>query len=186
MQFIPTELDGVLVIQPDIFRDPRGFFLESYHLRKYREGGIAEPFVQDNHSRSERGTIRGLHAQRLHPQGKLIRVLAGEIFDVVVDIRKGSPTFRRWIRVEMTSRNMVQTYVPSGFAHGFCVVSQFAEVEYKCTDFYDPADELRIIWDDASLGIKWPVAEPLLSEKDRGAQSLDQIMHLLPQFRQVA
>jgi dTDP-4-dehydrorhamnose 3,5-epimerase len=109
MQFIPTELDGVLVIQPDIFRDPRGFFLESYHLRKYREGGIAEPFVQDNHSRSERGTIRGLHAQRLHPQGKLIRVLAGEIFDVVVDIRKGSPTFRRWIRVEMTSRNMVQT-----------------------------------------------------------------------------
>ncbi len=184
MKFIPTELDGVLVIEPDLFRDPRGFFLEAYHQRKYREGGIAEPFVQDNHSRSERGTIRGLHAQRLHPQGKLIRVLQGEIFDVVVDIRKGSPTFARWIKVELTAGNFLQCYVPPGFAHGFCVRSEFAEVEYKCTDFYDPSDEMRIIWNDPSIGVQWPTAEPLLSDKDRDARTLDELMQFLPQYKE--
>jgi dTDP-4-dehydrorhamnose 3,5-epimerase len=184
MKFIHTELDGVLVIQPDIFRDPRGFFLETYQQHKYREAGIAELFVQDNHSRSARGTIRGLHAQRMHPQGKLLRVLEGEIFDVVVDIRKGSPTFRRWIKVVMTSDNVLQTYVPPGFAHGFCVRSQFAEVEYKCTDFYDPSDELRIIWNDPSIGVQWPTVEPLLSDKDRNGQTLDELMQLLPQYKE--
>ncbi len=184
MKFIPTELDGVLVIEPDLFRDPRGFFLETYHQRKYREGGIVEPFVQDNHSRSERGTIRGLHAQRLHPQGKLIRVLQGEIFDVVVDIRKGSPTFARWIKVELTAGNFLQCYVPPGFAHGFCVRSEFAEVEYKCTDFYDPSDEMRIIWNDPSIGVQWPTAEPLLSDKDRDARTLDELMQFLPQYKE--
>jgi len=184
MKFIPTELDGVLVIEPDLFRDPRGFFLETYHLRKYREGGIAGPFVQDNHSRSARGTIRGLHAQRLHPQGKLIRVLQGEISDVVVDIRKGSPTFARWIKVELTADNFLQCFVPPGFAHGFCVRSEFAEVEYKCTDFYDPSDEIRIIWNDPSIGVQWPTAEPVLSDRDRDARTLDELMQFLPQYRE--
>jgi dTDP-4-dehydrorhamnose 3,5-epimerase len=185
MKFIHTELDGVLVIQPDIFRDPRGFFLETYQQHKYREGAIAQSFVQDNHSRSVRGTIRGLHAQRMHPQGKLIRVLQGEICDVVVDVCKGSPTFRRWIKTE-TADNFLQCYVPPGFAHGFCVRSEFAEIEYKCTDFYAPSDELTIIWNDSTIGIKWPSGEPLLSDKDRGARTLDQLMHLLPQYREVA
>jgi dTDP-4-dehydrorhamnose 3,5-epimerase len=184
MKFMSTELDGVLVIEPDIFRDTRGFFLETYHEGKYREGGVAQRFTQDNHSRSERGTIRGLHAQRMHPQGKLIRVLQGEIFDVVVDIRKGSPTFRRWIKVELTADNFLQCYVPPGFAHGFCVRSEFAEVEYKCTDFYNPSDELRIIWNDPSIGVRWPTAKPLLSEKDRDARILDELMEFLPQYNQ--
>ncbi len=182
MKFIRTELDGVLIIEPDVFRDKRGFFLETYHQRKYRDGGITEPFVQDNHSRSARGTVRGLHFQRTHPQGKLIRVLAGEIFDVVVDIRGGSRTFRRWIGTELSAANFLQCYVPSGFAHGFCVLSEFAEVEYKCTDFYDPSDELRIIWNDPGIGVRWPVAQPLLSDKDRVAPYLDELMDLLPQY----
>jgi dTDP-4-dehydrorhamnose 3,5-epimerase len=184
MEFIHTRLDGVLVIQPDIFSDPRGFFLETYHQRKYREAGITELFVQDNHSRSARGTIRGLHAQRLHPQGKLIRVLQGEIFDVVVDIRKGSPTFARWINVELTADNFFQCYVPPGFAHGFCVRSEFAEVEYKCTDFYDPSDEIRIIWNDPSIGVHWPTAEALLSDKDRDGRTLDELMQFLPRYQE--
>ena len=184
MEFIHTRLDGVLVIQPDIFSDPRGFFLETYHQRKYREAGITELFVQDNHSRSARGTIRGLHAQRLHPQGKLIRVLQGEIFDVVVDIRKGSPTFARWINVELTADNFLQCYVPPGFAHGFCVRSEFAEVEYKCTDFYDTSDEIRIIWNDPSIGVHWPTAEALLSDKDRDGRTLDELMQFLPRYQE--
>lgn len=182
MKFIRTELDGVLIIEPDVFRDGRGFFLEAYHQRKYRDGGIAQPFVQDNHSRSARGTIRGLHFQRIHPQGKLIRVLAGEIFDVVVDIRRGSPTFRLWMGTELSAANFLQCYVPSGFAHGFCVLSEFAEVEYKCTDFYDPSDELRIIWNDPVIGVRWPVAQPVLSDKDRDAPYLDELMDPLPQY----
>jgi dTDP-4-dehydrorhamnose 3,5-epimerase len=121
----------------------------------------------------------------MHPQGKLIRVLQGEICDVVVDVRKGSPTFRRWIKTE-TADNFLQCYVPPGFAHGFCVRSEFAEIEYKCTDFYAPSDELTIIWNDSTIGIKWPSGEPLLSDKDRGARTLDQLMHLLPQYREVA
>lgn len=182
MKFHRTEFDGVLVVEPDSFRDSRGFFLETYQQSKYREGGVAAPFVQDNHSRSTGGTIRGLHAQRLHPQGKLIRVLRGEIFDVVVDIRIGSPTFRHWIKIELTADNFLQCYVPPGFAHGFCVRSAFAEIEYKCTDFYDPSDELRILWNDPAIGVKWPTAQPLLSDKDRDAFTLSELMESLPRY----
>jgi len=183
MKIICTELEGVLVISPDVFKDSRGFFLETYQQCKYREGGIVEPFVQDNHSRSTRGTIRGLHAQRCHPQGKLIRVLQGEICDVVVDIRQGSPTFRHWIKTELSADNFLQCYIPPGFAHGFFVRSTVAEVEYKCTDFYDPSDELRIIWNDPAIGIEWPTADPLLSDKDRGGQTLDELLEHLPRYR---
>lgn len=182
MKFIKAGFDGVLVIEPDLFRDGRGFFLESYNQRKYHAGGVRESFVQDNHSRSARNTIRGLHAQRLHPQGKLIRVLQGAIFDVVVDIRRGSPTFGRWIDVELTVENFRQCYVPPGFAHGFCVRSEFAEIEYKCTDFYDPSDELRIIWNDSTIGVRWPTLTPLISDKDSAAQRLEDLTHLLPVY----
>jgi dTDP-4-dehydrorhamnose 3,5-epimerase len=182
MMFHRTEFDGVLVIEPYSFRDSRGFFLETYQQAKYREGGVAAAFVQDNHSRSAGGTIRGLHAQRLHPQGKLIRVLHGKIFDVVVDIRRGSPTFRHWIKIELTADNFLQCYVPPGFAHGFCVRSESAEIEYKCTDFYDPSDELRIVWNDPAIGVKWPTAQPLLSDKDRDALPLSELMESLPQY----
>ena len=182
MKFFPTELDGVLVFEPDVLKDAHGFFLETYHHRKYREAGIEKPFVQENHSRSARGTIRGLHAQRTRPQGKLIWVLQGAIFDVMVAIRKGSPTFRRWIKVELRADNFLQCYVPPGFAHGFCVRSEFAEVAYKCTEFYDPRDELRVIWNDRTIGVQWPTDAPLLSDKDRCARPLDELMDELPLF----
>jgi dTDP-4-dehydrorhamnose 3,5-epimerase len=182
MKITCTDLKGVLLIQPDVFKDPRGFFLETYQQRKYRDAGIIHPFVQDNHSRSARGTIRGLHAQRCRPQGKLIRVLQGAICDVIVDIRVGSPTFRRWIAAELSADNFLQCYVPPGYAHGFCVRSAMAEVEYKCTDFYDPADELRIIWNDPAIGVQWPTAAPILSDKDGGGRTLDDLMEFLPRY----
>ena len=163
----------MLLLEPDVFRDPRGFFLETFHARKYREGGIPYDFVQDNHSRSLRGTLRGLHAQRTRPQGKLVRAVRGEIFDVAVDIRKGSKTFGKWVSATLTGENFRQLFVPPGFAHGFCVVSEMAEVEYKCTDFYDPADEVGCLWNSA--GIEWPVREPLLSAKDAALPRLDQL-----------
>src|SRR5712692_5140279 len=182
MNFLTTELPGVTVIEPDLYPDARGFFLETYHALKYREGGIVATFVQDNHSRSTRGTLRGLHAQRRHPQAKLIRVLQGEILEVVVDIRRGSPTFRRWIALTLSADNFRQCFVPEGFAHGFCVTSDGAEIEYKCTDYYDPRDELRILWSDPAIGIAWPVAEPILSEKDRMASPLSALTEQLPLF----
>jgi dTDP-4-dehydrorhamnose 3,5-epimerase len=172
VKFVPTELDGVVIVEPDVHRDPRGFFLETYHARKFREGGIDVAFVQDNHSRSKRGTLRGLHAQLRRPQGKLIRVLSGEIFDVAVDIRKGSPTFARWASVVLSSENFRQLYIPPGFAHGFCVTSEWADVAYKCTELYDPADEIGIAWNDPAIGIRWPVAEPTVSAKDAAAPTL--------------
>jgi dTDP-4-dehydrorhamnose 3,5-epimerase len=173
VKFSETDLPGVVLVEPDVFRDARGFFLETFHARKYRDGGIAYDFVQDNHSRSQRGTLRGLHAQRTKPQGKLVRALQGEIFDVAVDIRKGSPTFGKWTAATLSSENFRQLFVPPGFAHGFCVVSEFAEVEYKCTDFYDPADEIGVLWNSA--GIEWPLREPLLSKKDAALPPLDQL-----------
>jgi dTDP-4-dehydrorhamnose 3,5-epimerase len=182
MKFQQTELPGVVVIEPDVYRDDRGFFLETYHARKYAEAGIPARFVQDNHSRSARGTVRGLHAQRRRPQGKLVRVLQGEIFDVVVDIRRGSPTFGRWIGVDLSAENFRQCYVPPNFAHGFCVLSDWAEFEYKCTDFYDPAEEIRLLWSDPDIGITWPVRTPLLSDKDRAAQPLATLMDVLPVY----
>jgi dTDP-4-dehydrorhamnose 3,5-epimerase len=180
MRFTPLALPEVILIEPDVFRDPRGFFLETYHAKKYQEGGVPETFVQDNLSRSERGILRGLHSQRQHPQGKLIRVVEGEIFDVAVDIRRGSPTFAKWVSVLLSGENFRQCYVPPGFAHGFAVVSATAVVEYKVTDFYDPADEVGIIWNDPALGIPWPMQEPLLSAKDARGLPLEAVRDLLP------
>jgi dTDP-4-dehydrorhamnose 3,5-epimerase len=176
----PTPLSGVIVVTPKVFRDPRGCFMETYHAAKYREAGIPAVFVQDNLSRSIRGTLRGLHAQRRRPQGKLIRVVEGEIFDVAVDIRRGSSTFLGWVGVHLSGENARQCYVPPGFAHGFCVLSDHAVVEYKCTDFYDPADELGILWSEPSIGVAWPVDDPILSPKDGGAQRLREVLDLLP------
>lgn len=167
MRFTPLALPEVVLVEPDVHRDARGFFLETYHLEKYREGGILGPFVQDNHSRSVRGTLRGLHAQRRRPQGKLVRAVEGEMFDVAVDIRRGSPTFGRWVGVRLSGENFRQLYVPPGFAHGFCVLSDVVNVEYKCTDFYDPADEIGLAWNDPDVGIEWPIADPIVSDKDR-------------------
>ncbi|MGA6972795.1 MAG: dTDP-4-dehydrorhamnose 3,5-epimerase [Candidatus Binatus sp.] len=184
MKFIATELAGVTVVEPDVFRDERGFFLESWRADKYAAGGIDVTFVQNNHSRSARGTVRGLHAQRLHPQGKLVRVLAGAVLDVVVDIRRGSPTWLKWIAVELTAENFRQIYVPGGYAHGICVISEMADLEYQCTDFYDPGDELRIKWNDPQIGVGWPVADPILSGKDRDAATLAEQMEQLPVWRE--
>ena len=167
MKFTPLALPDVILVEPDVHRDARGFFLETYHLDKYRAGGVPGPFVQDNHSRSVRGTLRGLHAQRRRPQGKLVRAVDGEMFDVAVDIRRGSPTFGRWVGVRLSGENFQQLYVPPGFAHGFCVLSEVVNVEYNCTDVYDAADEIGLAWNDPDVGIEWPVGEPIISDKDR-------------------
>jgi dTDP-4-dehydrorhamnose 3,5-epimerase len=180
VRFVQTDLPGVLVIEPDVHQDPRGFFLETYHAAKYREGGIEAPFVQDNHSRSVRGTLRGLHLQPGRPQGKLIRVIEGEIYDVAVDVRRRSPTFGRWVAVTLSAENFKQCYVPPGFAHGFCVLSPDAQVEYKCTDLYEPAGEIGVAWNDPTLAIPWPIARPLLSDRDRRNPTLAELMDRLP------
>lgn len=180
MRFIPSDIPDVLIIEPDVHRDGRGFFLETYHADKYRAGGITQPFVQDNHSRSIEGTVRGLHMQVRRPQAKLVRVIEGEIYDVAVDVRRGSPTFGRWVAVRLSAENFKQCYVPCGFAHGFCVLTPVAEVEYKCTDVYDPGGEIGVIWNDPDLGIPWPVREPILSDRDRGHRRLADIGTKLP------
>ena len=167
MKLIPTSLPGVLIIEPRVFRDERGFFLETYHAQRYREAGLDAAFVQDNHSRSMRGTLRGLHWQAERPQGKLVRVLVGEIYDVAVDIRPDSPTFGKWVGFTLSADNFRQAWIPPGFAHGFCVTSDVAEVEYKCTDFYDPPSERGLIWNDPEVGIVWPIQDPILSERDK-------------------
>lgn len=178
MNVIATKLSGVLVIEPTVHRDERGFFLETFHARRYREAGLDASFVQDNHSRSVRGTLRGLHWQIEHPQGKLVRVLSGEIFDAVVDIRPEAPTFGQWVGVTLSSENFRQLYAPPGFAHGFCVTSEIAEVEYKCTDFYDPEAERGLIWNDPEVGITWPVADPILSARDQRHPTLAELRHM--------
>jgi dTDP-4-dehydrorhamnose 3,5-epimerase len=182
MNFVPTNLTSVVVVEPDLFRDERGFFLETFRRDKYARGGIDREFRQDNQSRSTRNTIRGLHAQRQHPQGKLVRAVTGSIFDVVVDIRRGSPSYLKWIAIELSADNFRQIYVPPGFAHGICITSEFADIEYKCTDYYDPADELRIAWNDPSIGIRWPVENPILSDKDRAAGTIADQITLLPLY----
>lgn len=181
-----TALPGVVVVTPRVYRDPRGLFLETYHAQKYRDAGIAAAFVQDNLSRSIQGTLRGLHAQRRRPQGKLIRVVEGEIFDVAVDIRRGSPTFARWVGVCLSGENFRQCYVPPGFAHGFCVLSDSAVVEYKCTDLYDPSDELGVIWNDPEIGVAWPIPEPILSVRDGSAPRLRDSLEMLPVYGEEA
>jgi dTDP-4-dehydrorhamnose 3,5-epimerase len=182
VQVVPSALPEVLVIEPDVVRDERGFFVEIYHADRYKAFGIAGPFLQDNHSRSAGRTIRGLHFQRRRMQGKLVRVIEGEIFDVAVDVRRGSPTFGRWVGVTLSAANFKQCYVPPGFAHGFCVISPVAEVEYKCTDFYDPASEVGIAWDDPTLAVAWPVADPILSARDRRNPTLAAVTDQLPTF----
>jgi dTDP-4-dehydrorhamnose 3,5-epimerase len=183
MKFIETALPGVLLVEPDVHRDARGYFLESYHARKYQDHGIPGPLVQDNHSHSRRGTLRGLHAQGRQPQGKLIRAVDGEIFDVAVDIRHGSPSFGQWVGERLSGDNFRQLYVPPGFAHGFCVLSERVHVEYKCTDFYDPTDEIVIAWNDPDLAIAWPVTDPTLSARDAAAPRLAAILDRLPRYR---
>jgi dTDP-4-dehydrorhamnose 3,5-epimerase len=180
MNFLPTDLPGVILIEPDVFEDARGFFLETWHERKYTEGGVRGPFVQDNHSYSERGTLRGLHAQLRRPQGKLVRAVAGEMFDVAVDIRRGSPTFGRWVGFVLSGGNFRQLWVPPGFAHGFCVLSERVHVEYKCTDFYDRDDELAIAWNDPQIGVAWPIGSPILSARDAAAPRLADLVDRLP------
>jgi dTDP-4-dehydrorhamnose 3,5-epimerase len=182
MNVIPTDLEGVLIIEPRVFGDQRGFFLESYHARRYAAAGLPQHFVQDNHSSSVPGTLRGLHYQLQHPQGKLVRVIRGAVFDVAVDIRRGSPTFGRWVGVELSAENKRQLYVPPGFAHGFCVPSVESEFEYKCTDYYASDDERGIIWSDPTIGIAWPLDEPILSAKDASYGPLDPAGRDLPVY----
>jgi dTDP-4-dehydrorhamnose 3,5-epimerase len=182
VRVVPSTIPDLLIVEPDVHRDGRGFFLETYHAARYREHGIAGPFVQDNHSRSQGGTLRGLHLQLRKPQGKLIRVIEGEIFDVAVDVRRGSPTFGRWVGIALTADSFRQIYIPPGFAHGFAVVSPVAQVEYKTTDVYDPAGEIGIAWDDAALAITWPVSDPILSPRDRRHPLLAGVADQLPVY----
>jgi dTDP-4-dehydrorhamnose 3,5-epimerase len=182
MKVIETELPGVLIVEPVVHGDARGFFLESFHARRYAESGLPETFVQDNHSRSARGVLRGLHYQLQHPQGKLVRVVSGEVFDVAVDIRKGSPAFGRWVGATLSADNHRQLYVPPGFAHGFCVLSEYADFLYKCTDYYAPDDERGVRWDDPDIGIEWPALEVRLSDKDRGNALLRELDAELPLY----
>ena len=181
MKFVQSAIPGVIIIEPDVHRDQRGFFLETYHAEKYRAGGISDVFVQDNQSRSAGGTLRGLHLQLGRPQGKLIRVIEGEIFDVAVDVRRGSPTFGKWVGVMLSADNFKQCYIPQGFAHGFAVTSSVAQVEYKCTDIYDAQTEVGIAWDDPAIGITWPVKSPVMSDRDKQHPRLADVPRL-PQF----
>ncbi len=167
MKAIETALDGVLILEPDVFGDSRGFFMETYNQRRYADCGIKLDFVQDNLSYSSRGVLRGLHYQNPHAQGKLVYVLSGEVWDVAVDIRPSSPQFGKWTAVTLSAENRRQFYIPPGFAHGFCVLSETALFSYKCTDLYHPECDGGIRWDDSDIGIVWPINEPLLSEKDR-------------------
>jgi dTDP-4-dehydrorhamnose 3,5-epimerase len=173
MKVISTSLKDCVVIEPRVFGDDRGFFLETFQAERYaQEANISLPFVQDNHSRSGKGVLRGLHFQRNKPQGKLVRVVSGEVFDVAVDLRRDSPTFGQWEGVYLSGDNKRQFWVPPGFAHGFVVVSETADFEYKCTDYYDPSDEGSIAWNDEGLGIEWPEGLNIqLSEKDSAAPS---------------
>lgn len=180
MRFEPTAIPEVIRIEPRVARDARGFFLESYHEAKYAEAGLTARFVQDNHSRSSRGTLRGLHMQLAFSQGKLVRCTAGEIFDVAVDVRRGSKTFGKWVGETLSAENFRQLYVPPGFLHGFCVLSDSADLQYKCTELYHPEDELGVLWNDPDLGIRWPVTEPLLSAKDAALPRLRDVEARLP------
>ena len=172
MNFIPTAIPEVMIIEPRVFGDHRGFFMETWRQDKFVEAGIDLPFVQDNHSSSTKGVLRGLHYQIQQPQGKLVRVIAGEVFDVAVDLRRSSPTFGQWVGETLSAENKRMFWVPPGFGHGFIVTSDYAEFVYKCTDLYAPQYERSIRWDDPDIGIRWPLdagEEPILSEKDRAA-----------------
>ncbi len=179
-----TPLPGVLIVEPRVFQDERGFFLETFHQEKYRKAGIDISFVQDNHSHSCKGTLRGLHYQLRHPQAKLISVVQGEIFDVAVDIRRGSPFFGKWTAVHLSGQNKRQLFIPEGFAHGFLVLSDSTDVIYKCSELYFPEDDRGVIWSDPQIGIDWPIKDPILSDKDRQYSRLAEISEsLLPVYR---
>lgn len=177
-----TSLPGVLLVTPKVHRDGRGFFIETYHEERYRAAGVDARFVQDNHSQSVQGTLRGLHAQLKRPQAKLVRCVEGSIWDVAVDIRVGSPTFGQWVGVELSAETGQQIYVPVGFAHGFAVLSERAQVEYKCSDVYVPDDQLGLRWNDPELKIEWPIAQPILSDKDKAAPLLKDLLGVLPRY----
>ena len=183
MKVRETPLPGVLVLEPKIFRDERGFFTETYSTRALVGSGIPLLFVQDNHSRSSRDVLRGLHYQLERPQGKLVHVARGRIFDVAVDIRIGSPTFARWFGVELDDENLLSLWIPPGFAHGFCVLSDFADVIYKCSSLYEATDDRGVKWDDPRIGIDWPVKNPIVSEKDSQHAGLSLNRFDLPPFR---
>ncbi len=183
LQKLPTALPDVWELQPKVNRDPRGFFLETYHQQKFSDLGIHDTFVQDNHSRSVKGTLRGLHYQLQHAQAKLCRVVEGEVLDVAVDIRQGSPNFGKWASVLLSAERQNQIYIPSGFAHGFVALSETAQFLYKCSDFYDPTSEYGIIWNDPGLAISWGVGNPLISEKDARNSALAAMpREFLPQY----
>jgi dTDP-4-dehydrorhamnose 3,5-epimerase len=175
MNVLPCDIHGPLIIEPDVFGDERGFFAESWSRKRYGAAGLDHDFVQDNFSLSRRGTLRGLHFQNPNPQGKLVSVWQGEVWDVAVDLRRTSPTFGKWVGVTLSAENKRQFFVPAGFAHGFVVTSETALFHYKCTATYSPADERGIRWDDPALGIKWPVSEPILSKRDAAAPVLSDV-----------
>jgi len=175
VKIFSSDLKDVLIVEPRLFEDERGFFMEIYHRQKYLEACLDRVFVQDNLSHSVQNVIRGLHYQLHHPQAKLIQVLRGVIFDVAVDIRQGSPTFGRWMGLLLSDRRHQHLFIPEGFAHGFCVLTERAEVMYKCTDFYDPDDEHGLRWDDPNLAIQWPVRDPVVSARDAGLPFLSKV-----------
>jgi dTDP-4-dehydrorhamnose 3,5-epimerase len=183
MKVIQTSLPGALILEPQVFGDARGFFYESYSKAKFHEAGITAEFVQSNVSRSAKGVLRGLHYQWPNPQGKLVSVLEGEVFDVAVDVRRGSPHFGKWAGVMLSAENKRHFWVPEGFAHGFCVLSEFATFTYQCTALYDREADAGIRWDDAAIGIDWPLSHPLLSDKDAKAPLLKDVPELrLPEL----
>ena len=172
MKFVETGFDGLFVIEPQVFGDERGFFMETFHAKRYRDAGIPTDFVQDNLSRSARGILRGLHFQKgCYGQGKLVRVTGGSVYDVTVDLRPNSKTFGKYFGIELSAENKKSVYIPPEFAHGFCVTSDFADFQYKCTSYYAPDQEGALIWNDPDIGIRWPVESPLLSKKDSVAPS---------------
>ncbi len=184
VKFEQTELEGVTLCVPEVYRDARGFFMETYHAARYMDGGVRAVFVQDNCSCSCKGVLRGLHYQLHKPQAKLVSCIRGEIYDVAVDIRRGSPTFGRWAGAVLSEVNSHQLFIPGGFAHGFYVLSEVAEISYKCSEFYDPRDERGLRWNDPALGIAWPVSEPVLSGKDAAQPFLkDQPEEQLPVYQ---
>jgi dTDP-4-dehydrorhamnose 3,5-epimerase len=182
VNFIRTELPGVIIVEPKVFRDDRGFFAETYQKEKFAAGGIGAVFVQDNHCASTRGVLRGMHLQLRRTQGKLVRAIEGAIWDVALEVRKGSPAFGFWVGVELSASNFKQLYVPPGYAHGYCVLSEKAQVEYKVTDFYDPESEVVVRYDDPEAGIEWPIKDPILSKRDAAGKTIAELAGRLPAY----
>ena len=180
--FIKTPIEELIIVEPTVFEDERGFFMESYNYRNFKQGGIDVNFVQDNHSKSQKGVLRGLHFQKEHPQGKLVRVIKGKVFDVAVDLRKGSSTFGKWFGIELSGENKKQFYIPPGFAHGFLSLEDNTEFLYKCTDYYCPEDEYGIIWNDPTINIHWPIEEVnklIISDKDKALPTFKEVVRCL-------